>query len=184
MGSEDDKKAGIESRDKDKQQRSITIQARRHSSDKAAKQCTRSRGDRCKSQRRLSRHQISNDPSSGPSSSDSGSSSRSSSGGDRKRPKNKTKRCERKPHKTRSAPVKTKVYKRKQCSSSSWESSEASEVEQVMTTRVSDIQLRHFNPQGREEWLTRAINYLKSYPDISEATRFNLLYKKLPMYII
>jgi len=49
-----------------------------------------------------------------------------------------------------------------------------------MTTRVSDIQLRDFNPQGREEWLTRAINYLRSYPDISEATRVNLLYKKLP----
>jgi len=48
-----------------------------------------------------------------------------------------------------------------------------------MTTRVSDIQLRDFNPQGREEWLTRALNYLKSYPDISEATRFNL-HKKLP----
>jgi len=48
-----------------------------------------------------------------------------------------------------------------------------------MTTRVSDIQLRDFNPQGREEWLTRAINYLRSYPDISEATRVNLLYKKL-----
>jgi len=76
--------------------------------------------------------------------------------------------------------VKTKVYKRKQCSSSSSESSEASEVEQVMTTHVSDIQLRDFNPQGREEWLTRAINYLRSYPDISEATRVNLLYKKLP----
>jgi len=49
-----------------------------------------------------------------------------------------------------------------------------------MTTRVSDIQLRDFNLQGREEWLTRTINYLKSYPDISEATRGNLLYKKLP----
>ena len=49
MGSEDDKKAGIKRRDKDKQQRSTTIQARRHSSDKAAKQCARSRGDRCKS---------------------------------------------------------------------------------------------------------------------------------------
>jgi len=47
-------------------------------------------------------------------------------------------------------------------------------VEQVMTTRVSDIQLRDLNPQGREEWLTRAINYLKSYPDV------NVLYKKLP----
>ena len=47
-----------------------------------------------------------------------------------------------------------------------------------MTTRVSDIQLRDFNLQGREEWLTSAINYLKSYPDISEATRVNL-YKKL-----
>jgi len=46
-----------------------------------------------------------------------------------------------------------------------------------MTSRVSDIQLRDFNPQGREEWLTRAINYLKSYPGISEATRVNLLYK-------
>ena len=33
--------------------------------------------------------------------------------------------------------------------------------------------------KGREEWLTRAINYLKSYPDISEATCVNL-YKKLP----
>jgi len=128
----------------------------------------------------LSRHQISNDPSSDPSSSDSGSSLSSSSGGDRKRAKNKTKRYERKPHKTCSAPVKTKVYKRKQCSSSSSESSEASDVEQVMTTRVSDIQLRDFNLQGREEWLTRTINYLKSYPDISEATRGNLLYKKLP----
>jgi len=85
----------------------------------------------------------------------------------------------RKPHKTRSAPVKTKVYKREQCSSSSSESSEASEVKQVMTTRVFDIQLRDFNPQGLEEWLTRAINYLKSYPDISDATRVNL-YKKLP----
>ena len=31
-----------------------------------------------------------------------------------------------------------------------------------MTTRVSDIQLRDFNPQGSEEWLTRAINYLKA----------------------
>jgi len=179
MGSEDDKKAGIERCDKDNQQRSMTIQARRHSSEKAAKQCAKSRGDHCKSQRSLSRHQISNDPSSGPSSSDSGSSSSSSSGGDCKRAKNKTKRYERKPHKTRSAPVKTTVYKRKQCSSSSSESSEASEVEQVMTTRVSDIQLRDFNPQGREEWLTRATNYLKSYPDISEATRVNL-YKKLP----
>jgi len=49
-----------------------------------------------------------------------------------------------------------------------------------MTTRVSDIQLQDFNPQGREEWLTRAINYLRSYLDISEATRVNLLYKKLP----
>jgi len=48
-----------------------------------------------------------------------------------------------------------------------------------MTTCVSDIQLRDFNPQEREEWLTRAINYLRSYPDISEATRVNL-YKKLP----
>jgi len=48
-----------------------------------------------------------------------------------------------------------------------------------MTTRVSDIQPRDFNPQGCEEWLTRAINYLRSYPDISEATRVNL-YKKLP----
>ena len=47
-----------------------------------------------------------------------------------------------------------------------------------MTTCVSDIQLRDFNPQGSEEWLTRAINYLKSYPDISEATRVNL-YKKI-----
>jgi len=180
MGFEDDKKAGIERRDNDKQQRSTTIQARRHSSDKAAKQCARWQGDRCKSQRSLSRHQISNDPTSDPSSSVSGSSSSSSSGGDRKRAKNKTKLYERKPHKTRSASVKTKIYKRKQCSSSSSESSEASEAEQVMTTRVSDIQLRDFNPQGREEWLTRAINYLKSYPDISEATRVNLLYKKLP----
>jgi len=48
-----------------------------------------------------------------------------------------------------------------------------------MTTRVSDIQLRDFNPQGREEWLTRAINYLQSYSDIGEGTRINL-YKKLP----
>jgi len=143
-------------------------------------QCTRSRGDRCKSQCSLSHHQISTDPSSDPSSSDSDSSSSSSSGGGRKRAKNKTKRYERKPHKTRSAPVKTKVYKRKQCSSSSSETTEATEVEQVMTTSVSDIQLRDFNPQGREEWLTRAINYLKGYPDISEATSVNLLYKKLP----
>jgi len=89
MGSEDDKKAGRERRYIDKQQRSTTIQARRHSSDKAAKQCARSRGDRCKSQRSLSRHQISNDPSSDSSSSDSGSSSSSSSGGDCKRAKNK-----------------------------------------------------------------------------------------------
>ena len=50
-----------------------------------------------------------------------------------------------------------------------------------MTTHVSDIQLRDFNPQGREEWLTRAINYLRSYPNISEATCVNLLYKKLPI---
>jgi len=128
----------------------------------------------------LSRRLISNDPSPDPPSSDSDSSSSSSSGGDRKRAKNKTKRYERKPHKKRSAPVITKVYKRKQCSSSSSESSEASEVEQVMTTRVSDIQLRDFNQQRSEEWLTRAINYLKSCPDISEATRVNLLYKKLP----
>jgi len=127
----------------------------------------------------LSHHQISNDPSSDSSSSDSDSSSSSSSGGGRKRAKIKTKRYERKPHKTRSAPVKTKVYKRKQSSSSSSETSEASEVEQVMTSRVSNIQLRDFNPQGREEWLTHAINYLKSYPDINEATRVNL-YKKLP----
>jgi len=49
-----------------------------------------------------------------------------------------------------------------------------------MTSHVSDIQLRDFNPQGREKWLTCAINYLRSYPDISEATRVNLLYKKLP----
>jgi len=49
-----------------------------------------------------------------------------------------------------------------------------------MTTHVSDIQLRDFNPQEREEWLTRTMNYLRSYPDISEATRVNLLYKKLP----
>jgi len=179
MGSDDDQKAGIECRDKDKQQRSTTIRAGRHSSDKVAKQCTRSRGDRSKSQSSLNRHQIANDPSSDPSSSDSGSSSSSSSGGGRKRTKNKTKHYERKPHKTRSAPVKTKVYKCKQGSSSSSESAEASEVEQVMTTRVSDIQLRDFHPQGCEEWLTRAINYLRSYPDISEATRFNL-YKKLP----
>jgi len=48
-----------------------------------------------------------------------------------------------------------------------------------MSSRVSDIQLRDFNPEGREEWLTRAMNYLKSYPDISEAPRVNL-YKKLP----
>jgi len=89
----------------------------------------------------------------------------------------KTKRYEQKQHNTCSAAVKTKIYKRKQCSSSSSESSEASEVEQVMTC-VSDIQLRDFNPQGREEWLTRAINYLRSYPDISEATRVNL-YKKI-----
>ena len=75
--------------------------------------------------------------------------------------------------------IKTKAYKCKQCWSSSQESSESSEVEQIMTTRVSDIQLRDFNPQGREEWLTPTINYLKSYPDISEATRINL-YKKLP----
>ena len=45
-GSEDDKQAGIERRDKDKQQRSTTIQARRHLS---AMQCARSRGYRCKS---------------------------------------------------------------------------------------------------------------------------------------
>jgi len=50
----------------------------------------------------------------------------------------------------------------------------ASEVDQVMTTRISDIQLRDFNPQEHEEWLTRAINYLKSYPDISEVTCVNL----------
>jgi len=110
MGSEDDQKAGIERSDKDKRQRSTTIRAGRHSSDKAAKQCAWSRGDRCKSQRSLSRHQISNNPSSDPSSSDSVSSSSSSSGGDRERAKNKTKRYERKPRKTRSAPVKTKVY--------------------------------------------------------------------------
>ena len=114
----------------------------------------------------LSRHLISNDPFSDPSSSDSDSSSSSSSGGCRKRAKNETNRYERKPHKKCSAPVKTKVYKRKQCSSSSSESSEASEVEQVMTTRVSDIQLRDFNPQGHEEWLTRAINYLKATPTL------------------
>ena len=175
MESEDDKKAGIERRDKDKQQRSTSAKARRHSSDKAAKQCGRSQGDRCKSQRSLSHHQIPNDPSSDPSSSDSDSSSSSSSGGGHKRAKNKTKRYERKPHKTRSSPVKTKVCKRKQCLSSSSESSEASEVEQVMTTHVSDIQLRDFNPQGREEWLTHTINFLKRYPDICEATRVNLL---------
>jgi len=35
-------------------------------------------------------------------------------------------------------------------------------------------------PARREEWLTRAINYLRSYPVISEATHVNLLYKKLP----
>jgi len=180
MGSEDDQQAGKEHRDQDKQQRSTTFRAGRHSSDKVAKQCVRSRGDRGKSQRSLSRLRISNDPSSDPSSNDSDSSSSSSSGGDRKRAKNKTKRYERKPCKTCSAHVKTKVYKRKQCSSCSFESSEASEVEQVMTTHVFDIQLRDFNPQGREEWLTRTINYLRSYPDISEATRVNLLYKKLP----
>jgi len=39
MGSEDDKKAGIGCRDQDKQQCSTTVKARRHSSDKAAKQC-------------------------------------------------------------------------------------------------------------------------------------------------
>jgi len=128
MGSEDGQKAGIEGRDKDKQQRSTAIWAGRHLSDKAAKQCARSRGDRCKSQRNLSHHQISDDPSSDPSSSDSGPSSSSSSGGDHKRAKNKSKRYERKPHKTLSCPEKTKVYKRKQCSSSSSESSEASEV--------------------------------------------------------
>jgi len=61
MGSEDDKKGGIERRDKDKQQRSTTVKARHHSSDKAAKQCGRSRGDCCKSQRSLSRHRIPND---------------------------------------------------------------------------------------------------------------------------
>ena len=109
MGSEDDQKAGIERRDEDKQQRSTTFRAGRHSYDKTAKQCTRSRGDRCKSQHSLSRHQISNNPSSNPSSSDSGSSSSSPSGGDHKRAKNKSQRYERKPHKTRSAPVKTKV---------------------------------------------------------------------------
>jgi len=113
MGSEDDQKAGQEHRDKDKQQCSTTIRAGCHSSDKTAKQCARSRGDRCKSQRSLSRHQISNNPSSDPSSSDSGSSSSSSSDGDCKWAKNKTQRYQRKPHKTRSAPVKTKVYKRK-----------------------------------------------------------------------
>jgi len=158
MGSEDDKKPGIERLDKDKQEHSTTIQARRHSSDQANKQCASLQGDRCKSQRSLSRHQISNDSSSDPSSSDSGSLSSSSSGGDCKRAKNKTKLYERKPHQTRSAPVKTKVYKRKQCSSSSLESSEASEVEQVMMTRCSDIQLRDVNPQGREEWLTRVFD--------------------------
>jgi len=42
MGSEDDKKACIERRDKDKQQRSTTVKAKRHSSDKAAKQWGRS----------------------------------------------------------------------------------------------------------------------------------------------
>jgi len=109
MGCEDDQKAGIERRDKDKQQRSTAIRAGRHSSDKAAKQCARSRGDRSKSRRSLSRHQISDDPSSDPSSSDSGSSSSSSSGGDRKRAKNKTKRFERKPHKTRSASAQTEI---------------------------------------------------------------------------
>ena len=31
------------------------------------------------------------------------------------------------------------------------------EDEQVMTTRVADIQLGDFNPRGREEWLTRVI---------------------------
>jgi len=80
-----------------------------------------------------------------------------SSGEDRKRETNKTKRSERQPHTTRSAPVKTKVYKRKQCQSSSSATAEASEIEQVMTTRVSDTQLRDFNPRGREEWLTRTI---------------------------
>ena len=49
FGSEDDQQAGIERREKDKQQRSTTIRAGRHSSDKVAKQCARSRGDRCKS---------------------------------------------------------------------------------------------------------------------------------------
>jgi len=77
MGIEDDKKTGIECRDKDKQQRSTSIQSRRHSADKATKQCARSGGDRCKSRRSVSRHHISNDPSSDPSSSDSGSSSSS-----------------------------------------------------------------------------------------------------------
>jgi len=123
MESEDDKQAGIERLNKYKQQRSTQIQATRHSSDKAAQQDARSRGDRCKAQRSLSRHQISNDISPGPSSSDSGSSSSSSSHGDRKRPKNKTQHYERKPCKPRSAPVKTNVYKRKECSSSSSESS-------------------------------------------------------------
>ena len=59
--SEDDTKACIERRNKDKQQRSTTVKARHHSSDKAAKQCGRSRGDCCKSQRSLSRHRIPND---------------------------------------------------------------------------------------------------------------------------
>jgi len=57
MGSEDDKYAGIERHDKDKQQLSTTVKARRHSSDKAAKQCGRSRGDRCKSQRSVIKFQ-------------------------------------------------------------------------------------------------------------------------------
>jgi len=85
VGSEDDGKTGVEHRVNDKQKRPITIQARRHTSDKAVKQCAKSRGDRCKSQRSLSRPQISNDPFSDQSSSDSGTSSSSSSGGDRKR---------------------------------------------------------------------------------------------------
>ena len=88
-----------------------------------------------------------------------------SSGGDRERAKNETKHYEWHPHKTRSTPEKNRLYKRKQCSSSLSDFSGASEDEQVMTTRVSDIHLRDFNPRGREEWLTRVImrNKLISY---------------------
>ena len=46
MGSQDDQKACIEHRDKDKQQRATAVKARCHSSDKAAKQCGSSRGHR------------------------------------------------------------------------------------------------------------------------------------------